>query len=73
MIEIDDKKKKSRMQKQRELKYNFKLQVLYSYLLAFIAKVSRDLDHKEILLIGVIGYLIISAINIKKIDEIKRG
>lgn len=73
MIEIDDKKKKSRMQKHRELKCIFKLQILYSYLLAFVAKVSRSLECNEILVIGVILYLIISIIGIKKADEIKRS
>ena len=73
MIEIDDKKKKSRMQKNRELKNAFNLQICYSYLLVFITKVSQFLDRKEILMIGIIGYLIISAININKVDKIKRS
>jgi len=73
MIEIDDKKKKSRMQKNRELKNIFRIQMIFSYGLAFITRVSKNLDHKEILLIAVIGYLIISAININKVDKIKRS
>lgn len=73
MIEIDDKKKKSQMQKKRELKNVFNLQIGYSYLLIFITRLSKLLDHKEILIIGIIGYLIISAININKVDEIKRS
>lgn len=71
MIEIDDKKKKSQMQKKRELKNIFNLQIGYSYLLVFITKLSKVLDCKEILLIGVILYLIISIMNIKKINLIK--
>lgn len=73
MIEIDDKKKKSRMQKERELKNVFNLQMYYSLGLVFVAKALQALECNEILLISVIGYLIISVINIKKIDEIKRG
>lgn len=73
MIEIDDKKKKSRMQKNRELKNIVRIQILCSYGLVFITRVSKILDHKEILWIGVIGYLIISAININKAEEIKRS
>lgn len=73
MIEIDDKKKKSRMQKNRELKNIFRIQMIFSYGLVFITRVSKNLDHKEILLIAVIGYLIISAININKVDKIKRS
>lgn len=73
MIEIDDKKKKSRMQKNRELKNAFRIQIGYSYLLVFITRLSKLLDRKEILVIGIIGYLIISAININKINEIKRS
>ena len=73
MIEIDDKKKKSRMQKDRELKNIFRIQMIFSYGLVFFTKVSKILDHKEILVIGIIGYLIISAININKADEIKRS
>lgn len=73
MIEIDDKKKKSQMQKSCELKKVFRIQMILSYGLAFITRVSKILDHKEILLIAVIGYLITSAININKVDEIKRS
>jgi len=73
MIEIDDKKKISRMQKHRELKNSFNLQMYYSFGLAIVTKVSQTLECNEIVLISVIGYLIISVINIKKIDEIKRG
>lgn len=71
MIEIDDKKKKSRMQKDRELKNGLNLQMYYSFGLVIVTKVSQALECNEILLIGVIGYLIISVINIKKVDEIK--
>lgn len=73
MIEIDDKKKKSQMQKSCELKKVFRIQMILSYGLVFITRVSKILDHKEILLIAVIGYLITSAININKVDEIKRS
>lgn len=73
MIEINDKKKKSQMQKNRELKNVLNHQIGYSYLLVFITRLSKHLDHKEILVIGVIGYLIISAININKVDKIKRS
>jgi hypothetical protein len=73
MIEIDDKKKKSRLQKDRELKNIFRIQMIFSYGLVFVTRISKILDHKEILVIGIIGYLIISAININKADEIKRS
>lgn len=73
MIEIDDKKKKSRMQKDRELKNIFRIQMIFSYGLVFATRMAKILDHKEILVIGIIGYLIISAININKADEIKRS
>ena len=72
MIEIDDKKKKSRMQKNLELKNAFRLQICYNYVLVIIKKVSQALECNEILMIGVILYLIISIRLIKKIDEIKR-
>ena len=71
MIEIDDRKKKSRKQKDRELKNGLNLQMYYSFGLVIVTKVSQALECNEILLIGVIGYLIISVINIKKVDEIK--
>lgn len=60
-----------RMQKDRELKNGLNLQMYYSFGLVIVTKVSQALECNEILLIGVIGYLIISLINIKKVDEIK--
>lgn len=72
MIVIDDKKKKDPMQKKVEMKKLFRLQICYSYALVFITKISQTIERNEIVLIGVILYLIISVRNIMKIDNIKR-
>ena len=68
MIEIDDKKKKSRKQKNREIRLLINRHWTYT---AALVLVVRFTDVKAIIFLDVLIYLVLSVRNLRKIDEIK--
>lgn len=68
MIEIDDKKKKSRLQKDREIRRLTNRQWTFT---AALVLATRFTDVTAIIILDILIYLVVSVANIRKIDEIK--
>jgi len=68
MIEIDDKKKISREERDREIRLLINRHWTYTALLIIVVKFT---DVKAIIFLDALIYVILSVRNLRKIDEIK--